>query len=171
MNNKTDAEMQNVDHSDERTTENREAEISLANPSQELGFTKNEVMVYPKFFIPLTDLPSPADAPDQKLWFMEGLKHGFFSTSVLIADVSPGAGPPLHLHYTEEVQVLPECRADFLIGNQRFTVESPGVINIPANTPHTFLNIDDKPVRIVTFFPTSSYETNWQILGPNPLLK
>ncbi len=141
------------------------------NESQNSPDTMNQAIANQNFVIPLKDLSPPAEAPSETMLVMEGSKHGFLASSVLIADVSPGEGPPLHLHYTEEVQVLPECRADFLIGDKRFTVEGPCVINIPANTPHTFVNIGDKPVHIVTFFPSSSYETNWKILGPNPLLK
>jgi len=49
MNNMTDAKMQNADHSNERATENREGQASLANPSQEAGFTKNEAMAHQNF--------------------------------------------------------------------------------------------------------------------------
>ena len=52
-------------------------------------------------FIPLQDLPLLTEADDQEARYMEGAKHGCFSSSVLIAEVEPGAGPPLHLHYTE----------------------------------------------------------------------
>lgn len=122
-------------------------------------------------FVPLNDLSSPIDEPGQKVWVMEGSKHMVFAASMLIGDVDPGAGPPLHLHYTEEIQFLPECRAEYIIGDNRFTIDGPGVVNIPANTPHTFVNIGDKQVRVVSFFPSSSYETNSKVLGPNPLLQ
>ena len=140
------------------------------NEPQNHPSTLNEAIANQNFFIPLQDLSPPAEAPSATMVIMEGSKHGVLASSILIADVSPGEGPPLHLHYTEEVQVLPECRANFLIGDKRFTVEGPGIIHIPANTPHSFVNIGDKSVRIITFFPSSSYETNWKVLGPNPLL-
>ena len=95
-------------------------------------------------FIPLQNLPLMADMPSQQAWYMEGAKHGCFSSSVLIAEVEPGAGSPLHLHYTEEVQVLPECRAEFIVGEEHFTIEGPGVVTIPAKTPHTFINSGDR---------------------------
>ena len=57
-----------------------------------------------------------------------------------------------------------------LISDKGFIVEGPEVVNIPANTPHTFVNIGDKPVQVVTFFPSASYKTNWKVLGPNPSL-
>ena len=122
-------------------------------------------------FIPLQDLPLLTEADDQEARYIEGAKHGCFSSSVLIAEVEPGAGPPLHLHYTEEVQVLPECRAKFIVGEKQFTVEAPEVVTIPAKTPHTFINTGDRSVRIVSFFSTSLYEANSEILGANPLQK
>jgi mannose-6-phosphate isomerase-like protein (cupin superfamily) len=145
--------------------------MSNTSEPQKPPSTLNEAIANQNFFIPLEDLSPPTEAPSPTMRVMEGSKHGFLASSVLIADVSPGEGPPLHLHYTEEVQVLPECRADFLIGDKRFAVKGPGVVNIPANTPHTFVNIGDKSVHIITFFPSSSYETNWKVLGPNPLLQ
>ncbi|MBW4599315.1 MAG: cupin domain-containing protein [Calothrix sp. FI2-JRJ7] len=146
-------------------------EMHSADNSEERNFTMNKALANQNFFIPLTDLSPLTEAPSETMLVMEGSKHGVLASSVLIADVSPGEGPPLHLHYTEEIQVLPECRAEFLIGDKRFTVDGPGIVHIPAKTPHTFVNIGDKPARIVTFFPSSSYEINWEVLGPNPLLK
>ncbi|WP_009630694.1 hypothetical protein [Synechocystis sp. PCC 7509] len=60
--------------------------------------------------VPLTDLPQGFSG---QIRFMEGAQHSAFATSVLIADVPPSAEPPLHIHYTEEVQVLPACRLEF----------------------------------------------------------
>jgi len=58
----------------------------------------------PKLFHPLKDLSPAAEAPSATMLVMEGSKHGVLASSILIADVSPGEGPPLHLHYTEEFQ-------------------------------------------------------------------
>lgn len=142
----------------------------MSNTNEEKNSTMNEAIANQNFFIPLTDLSPPTEAPSETMLVMEGSKHGILASSVLIADVAPGEGPPLHLHYTEEIQVLPQCRAEFLIGDKRFIVDGPGIVHIPAKTPHTFVNIGDKPAHIVTFFPSSSYEINWEVLGPNPLL-
>jgi len=69
-------------------------------------------------------------------------------------------------HYTFTTQKLPECRADFLIGDKRFTVEEPGVIHT-ANTPHAFVNIGDKSVTY--FFPSSRLQSKLES-GTEPLL-
>jgi len=49
---------------------------------------------------------------------MEGSKHGVLASSILIADVSPGEGPPLHLHTEEEQSYLNVRR--LLSGDKRF---------------------------------------------------
>ena len=124
------------------------------------------------FFVPLSALQPPPelkDVPGAKTWLMEGAKFGVLSASVMIAEVAPGQGPPLHLHFTEEIQYIMEGSLYFLIGEKRFTITEPGVLVIPAQTPHTFVNIGETPMRVVTFFPSSSYEINWKSLGPNPL--
>ena len=144
---------------------------SNSQQPNEIDSTSTQTTLQKEFFIPQQDLPLMADTLSQQARYMEGAKHNCFSSSVLIAEVEPGAGPPLHLHYTEEVQVLPECRAESIVGEERFTIEGPGVVTIPAKTPHTFVNSGDRACRIVSFFSTSLYEANSEVLGANPLLK
>ena len=44
-------------------------------------------------------------------------------------------------------------------------------MNIPAGVAHTFLNIGSEPIRLVCFFPYNSFWSNYDELGPNPLLE
>jgi quercetin dioxygenase-like cupin family protein len=124
------------------------------------------------FFFPLRTLEPPPelkDIPGAQTWLAEGARYGMVGSSLMIAQVAPGDGPPLHLHFSEEVQYVLEGHLRFQIGDKIFEVSEPGVVHIPANTPHAFINIGDTLMRVVTFFPTSSYEMNWKVLGPNPL--
>ena len=134
--------------------------------------TNNKAIADQDYFMPIAKLPVPPelkDVPGAKTWLMEGHEHGILGTSILVAEVAPGEGPPLHLHFTEEIQYVLEGHLSFIIGDKRFEVSEPGIVHIPAQTTHAFVNIGTQPMRVVTFFPTSSYTLNWQNVGPNPL--
>jgi mannose-6-phosphate isomerase-like protein (cupin superfamily) len=121
--------------------------------------------------IPMERLESFYDEPGEYGWIMEGYKHGFGLTSVIVTQTAPLGGPPLHTHNSEEVHVLPDCRLAYVIGDSTFEAQGPSVVNIPAGVAHTFLNIGDETARLVCFFPSNSFWDNYDELGPNPLLE
>ncbi|MEA2572894.1 MAG: hypothetical protein QOH93_192 [Chloroflexia bacterium] len=121
--------------------------------------------------IPMDRLESFYDEPGEYGWIMEGHKHGFANTSVIVTLTSPRGGPPLHTHNSEEIHVLPECHMAYVMGDSTFEVEGPCMMNIPAGVPHTFLNIGPEAVRLVCFFPANGFWDNYDELGPNPLLE
>ncbi len=134
--------------------------------------TNNAHIEAGEFFFALSALQPPPelkDIPGAKTYLADGAHYGMVGSSVMIAEVAPGDGPPLHLHFSEEVQYVLEGHLKFQIGDKVFEITEPGVIHIPAHTPHAFVNIGEQPMRVVTFFPSSSYDINWQNLGPNPL--
>jgi mannose-6-phosphate isomerase-like protein (cupin superfamily) len=66
------------------------------------------------------------------------------------AIVSPGGGPPPHVHSREEegFYVL-EGEITFLVGDKRL-VAGPGLfVNMPVGTPHTFKNESSEPARML----------------------
>lgn len=133
------------------------------------------------FVHPPTVPPSPADhvfgrehmvhfydVPGEYGYVMEGRDHGFSAISIIITDTAPGGGPPLHVHETEEAQVLQAGRYRVLIGDDRYDVMGPAIVRIPAGVPHTFVNIDDREIHVVGVFPGAAL--TYEELGPSPLL-
>jgi mannose-6-phosphate isomerase-like protein (cupin superfamily) len=120
--------------------------------------------------IPMNALEAFYDEPGERGWILEGYKHGLTTTSVIVTETAPGGGPPLHLHHTEEIHVLPECQMGYVMGETIFEVTGPCLMRIPAALPHTFLNRGRSPVRLVCFFPAYNFWTNYEELGPNPLI-
>ena len=101
---------------------------------------------------------------------MEVFKHGFTTSSVIITETQPGGGPPLHARSTEEVHLLLDGRMRYVVGEQRFEASGPYIVNIPAETPHAFINAGDVPLRLICFFPNPEVlAAQWRV-GPNPLL-
>jgi quercetin dioxygenase-like cupin family protein len=60
--------------------------------------------------------------------------------SAYIVDAKPGQGPPLHTHPYIEVAFTLEGRATITVGDETREVNAGGIVVIPANTPHRFVN-------------------------------
>jgi mannose-6-phosphate isomerase-like protein (cupin superfamily) len=68
-----------------------------------------------------------------------GAKEGApFSSYIVTA--KPGQGPPLHTHPYVEVAFTIEGCAPITLGDDTREVEAGGIVVIPANTPHRFVN-------------------------------
>jgi quercetin dioxygenase-like cupin family protein len=67
--------------------------------------------------------------------------------SAYIVNAKPGQGPPLHTHPYVEVAFTLEGCATITVGNQTREVKSGGIVVIPANTPHRFVNSGDTILR------------------------
>jgi len=67
--------------------------------------------------------------------------------SAYIVNAKPGQGPPLHTHPYVEVAFTLEGDATITVGDQTHEVKSGGIVVIPANTPHRFINSGDTVLR------------------------
>ena len=70
--------------------------------------------------------------------------------ALLEAFVSPGGGPPLHVHSREEegFYVL-EGEITFTINGERVVATAGMFANMPVGTPHSFKNESDKPAKML----------------------
>jgi quercetin dioxygenase-like cupin family protein len=60
--------------------------------------------------------------------------------SAYIVKAEPGQGPPLHKHPYVEVAFTIEGTATITVGAETREVKAGGIVVIPANTPHRFVN-------------------------------
>lgn len=105
-------------------------------------------------------------APEEFLWVMEGKRKGFNNLTIVMTNTQPGNGAPLHTHVSEEAHVLLEGKMAYFLGNERFVIEAPYIIHIPAMVPHAFMNVDNKPVKLVGVFPNN--EWGYDVLQADP---
>jgi quercetin dioxygenase-like cupin family protein len=63
--------------------------------------------------------------------------------SAYIVNAKPGQGPPLHTHPYVEVAFTLEGCATITVGNEIWDVKAGGIVVIPENTPHRFVNSGD----------------------------
>ena len=75
-----------------------------------------------------------------------GETHGA-PVSAYIVNAKPGQGPPLHTHPYVEIAFTLEGRAMITVGEEEREVNAGGIVVIPANTPHRFVNSGDGILR------------------------
>jgi quercetin dioxygenase-like cupin family protein len=66
------------------------------------------------------------------------------------AIVSPGGGPPPHVHSREEEGFyILEGKITLTIGDKRLVASAGMFANMPVGTPHSFKNESSKPARLL----------------------
>ena len=103
----------------------------------------------------------------EKIWKASGIDIGVNWTSVLVTQTEPGCGPPMHVHQNDELHILDRCEVDYDIGGERFHVSGPGLVHIPANVSHCFVNTAPETFRLVAVFSTEEY--TFEPVGPNSI--
>jgi quercetin dioxygenase-like cupin family protein len=82
-----------------------------------------------------------------------GMSHEFVGEthgapfSAYIVNAKPGQGPPLHTHPYVEVAFTLEGCAIITVGQEEREVKAGGIVIIPAETPHRFVNSGDTMLR------------------------
>jgi quercetin dioxygenase-like cupin family protein len=69
--------------------------------------------------------------------------------SAFIVNAKPGQGSPLHTHPYVKVEFTLEGCATMTVGDETQEVKSGGIVVIPANTPHRFVNSGETILRQV----------------------
>ena len=91
-----------------------------------------------------------------------GADHGGGARICLIlVDARPGSGPRLHRHPYEEVFVVQEGRATYVVGERELEVRAGDVVVVPAGLAHRFVNSGDGPLRQVDIHVSPRFETEW----------
>jgi quercetin dioxygenase-like cupin family protein len=67
--------------------------------------------------------------------------------SAYIVKAKPGQRPPLHKHPYIEVAFTLEGCATITVGDEQREVKAGGIVVIPADTPHRFINSGDTTLR------------------------
>src|SRR5256885_10879197 len=67
--------------------------------------------------------------------------------SAYIVNAKPGGAPPLHKHPYVEVAFTLEGCATITVGDEEREVKAGGIIVIPAETPHRFVNSGNTILR------------------------
>jgi quercetin dioxygenase-like cupin family protein len=63
--------------------------------------------------------------------------------------VPPSGGPPTHRHDFEEMFTVLEGEIVLTFRGQQLLAKAGQTINVPANAPHSFKNVSDRPARLL----------------------
>jgi quercetin dioxygenase-like cupin family protein len=63
--------------------------------------------------------------------------------------IPPGGGPPPHRHDFEEMFHVLEGEVEVFFRGARSAARAGVTVNIPANAPHAFRNVADRPARLL----------------------
>jgi quercetin dioxygenase-like cupin family protein len=63
--------------------------------------------------------------------------------------IPPGGGPPPHRHDFEEMFTILDGEIEFIFRGEPKQVGAGSTVNVPANAPHAFKNMSDRPARLL----------------------
>ncbi|MGA2570277.1 MAG: cupin domain-containing protein [Terracidiphilus sp.] len=84
-------------------------------------------------------------------------------------NLTPGAGPALHLHYSqEEWFYVMESEVIFQVGDQRLTLHAGESVLAPRRIPHTFSAVGAPAHMLIAFTPADKMEQYFIDGAQNP---
>lgn len=123
-----------------------------------------------RYVTTLADMHKIEVGNGETVYQAEGKNIDMETMSFVITETQPGGGPPLHIHPTEEAHVVLSGTVKYFIADSVFTVTAPYIVNIPPNTPHTFMNVGDTVLNLVGVFGQDNYGP-YQPIAENPLFE
>ena len=79
--------------------------------------------------------------------------------------VPPGGGPPLHRHDFEEMFAVIDGEIELTFRGQTQRARAGTVVNIPANAPHKFRNVSDRPAHLLCLCAPPGQEAFFLAVG------
>ena len=84
-----------------------------------------------------------------------------------IVEVAPHGGPPLHVHHAQHETIhVVTGRFKVRIGDELFQLDKGGFAYLPAQIPHTFLNLTDEQGEIIVVYAPGGGHKFYEELGP-----
>ena len=79
--------------------------------------------------------------------------------------IPPNGGPPPHRHDFEESFILLDGEIEATFRGTKSTAKAGETIHVPANAPHQFHNVSDKPVRMLCICSPAGQEEFFAQVG------
>lgn len=79
--------------------------------------------------------------------------------------IPPGGGPAPHRHDFEESFIVLDGEIEATFRGQKSVVKAGETLHIPANAPHEFHNVSDRPVRLLCICAPAGQEEFFAQLG------
>jgi quercetin dioxygenase-like cupin family protein len=79
--------------------------------------------------------------------------------------VPPGGGPPPHRHDFEEMFTVLDGEIELTFRGVSATAKAGETINVPANAPHVFRNVSERPARLLCLCSPAGQEEFFKEVG------
>lgn len=79
--------------------------------------------------------------------------------------VPPGGGPPPHRHDFEEMFTVVDGEIEATFRGETSVVRAGETVNVPANAPHAFRNVSDRPARLLCLCAPAGQEKFFAEVG------
>ena len=79
--------------------------------------------------------------------------------------VPPGGGPPPHRHDFEEMFTILDGEIELTFRGVSAVATAGETINVPANAPHVFRNVSERPVRLLCLCSPAGQEEFFKEVG------
>jgi mannose-6-phosphate isomerase-like protein (cupin superfamily) len=97
---------------------------------------------------------------EDDIWTFVGRANGG-DVSILIVDAPPGSGPRLHSHPYQEIFVVQEGSATFVVGEAAMELRGGQIAVVPAGVPHKFTNTGSGRLRQIDIHVSPDISTTW----------
>ena len=79
--------------------------------------------------------------------------------------VPPGGGPPPHRHDFEEMFTVLDGEVQVTFRGETLVARAGETINVPANAPHVFRNVSERPARLLCLCSPAGQEEFFKEVG------
>jgi quercetin dioxygenase-like cupin family protein len=79
--------------------------------------------------------------------------------------VPTGGGPPPHRHDFEEMFTVLEGEVEVSFRGDTMTLHAGETVNVPANSPHGFRNVSDRPARLLCMCAPAGQDEFFTLVG------
>src|SRR3954454_10324917 len=79
--------------------------------------------------------------------------------------VPPGGGPPPHRHDFEEMFTILDGEIELTFRGSSHRASAGSTVNVPANAPHSFRNVSEKPARMLCMCTPAGQEEFFMAVG------
>jgi mannose-6-phosphate isomerase-like protein (cupin superfamily) len=118
-----------------------------------------------RYVVRRDELPAGRTADGSVVRSLEGQDYGLSGSSLLLGELAPGFGLPLHRHPVEEVFLLVRGEATFTVGASRVEAGAGDIVVVPAGVPHRFVNSGEAPLVIHAFLAGPRIVTEYVVPG------
>ena len=114
-----------------------------------------------QYVVRLDELPAERTADGSVVRRLQGEGYDLVGSSLILGEMAPGYGPPLHRHPVEEVFLLMRGQATFTVGDGDVEVGAGNIVVVPANVPHRFVVSGEEPLFMHAFLASPRIDTEY----------